>query len=302
MDLTKVLSAVLVKALNMTSDEAAALLSNADATEADLIKTVLDKDKERVNRIKTEHHDNGHKKAKAEVLADFEKEIRKEFEVQDETLTGKPLIEHIIKTKSGSGQSAGVTEDAIKKHELYIKLQDDHKKALTDTVKEWKEKYANLEKSQQRASTETQIKELAITELKAMNAILPEDERVATQQIGWFVRDVLEGKDFEKRNDRWVVLKDGKVVEDDHGNAVELSNYIKSIANNSFAFKATNVGGNAGNKDERGSGGGGNDKFGGRAIPKTAEELTKIITDTTIPYEQRQAISDAYDAAQTPVE
>lgn len=59
MDLSKVLTAVLVTAFNMPGDEVAALLSKADVSEEDLTKTILDKDKERVNRVKTDQFDKG---------------------------------------------------------------------------------------------------------------------------------------------------------------------------------------------------------------------------------------------------
>lgn len=293
MDFKQILVAFLVKSKYVTSDEAAALLDNADATEATIIADLAERDKTRIKAIQTDYHDKGHKKAKSEVLEEFETEIRKAYNIEDATLKGKDLITKIISDqKPQEGAPAELTDEAVKKHPLYISMQDTHKAALKAVKTEWETKYNTLESSQQRAAILSDVRKDIESHFNALNPIFNEDAKIAAKQRALFDREVTEGVEYEKQGNRWVILKDGKVLEDGHGNAIELNDWIQSKASEMFAFKKTDVGGNAGNKNN-----GGNPDAPTtlkHPIPKNLEEYATFMADKTIPIEERTAVGDVY--------
>ena len=90
---------------------------------------------------------------------------------------------------------------------------------------------------------------------------------------------------------------EGKVVQDAHGNSRSFEDIVKEQASGLFEFKANNGGSGAGNGNGNGGQGGGSGN-GSHTIPKTFEELEKVMSDTSISIEDRSNIMAEYEKAQ----
>ena len=129
-----------------------------------------------------------------------------------------------------------------------------------------------------------------------MNPILPATKEIADKQVNNFVNSLKGSFNFDIQGDRVVVLdKEGKVVQDAHGNSRSFEDIVKSEAGGLFEFKANNGGAGAGNEGGQGGGGAG---AGGYTIPKNFEELEKMMQDKSIKPEDKSNIMAEYDKAQ----
>lgn len=297
LDFKKIALALVVKAYNVTTDRAAEILNDADEdrTDNDAITDILELNKAKIKETRTKAFDDGHKKATAEAMTAFEQSIRDEYEVSDTTLKGADLIKSVVQSQNKQeGNGTPLTEDAVKKHPLYIQLQDEKKAAVKKVTEELTQKVTEVEKGYKQKETLTKVKEEAVREFLGLNPILPEDATLATNQQSLFVQSLITGKNFEIQNGRTVILDEtGKVLEDDHGNAITLKDLVKTSATQTFAFKKTDVGGNSGN----------NNKKPGEVITgvpqfKNEDAYIKYATDPTVSLADRTAAAQAWETTQ----
>ncbi len=299
MDYKEILRGVLANAYKMADGEVSELLEKTDV--AEITNTILEKDKSRISDLGKTKFQDGYKKAKGEALTDFEKSLREKYKVSDETLQGESLIETIVTnnvteaTKGNDGKKGTITEDEIKKHPLYLKLESDKAKAVADNTKEWEAKLTEAQSGFQKANIFSTVKDKALSMLSGDNYVLPEDAEIAENQKSWFLKD-LTGFEYERTDDgNTYPIKDGKRIEDAHGHAVTLDEFLKGKLAKSFPIKINNGGANAGNNNNAGANGG---SSGSGAIgkPKNIDELSKIVNDTSIPLADRQKAMAEFEA------
>lgn len=299
MDYKEILRGVLANAYKMADGEVSELLEKTDV--AEITNTILEKDKSRISDLGKTKFQDGYKKAKGEALTDFEKSLREKYKVSDETLQGESLIETIVTnnvteaTKGNDGKKGTITEDEIKKHPLYLKLEADKAKAVADNTKEWEAKLTEAQSGFQKANVFSTVKDKALSMLSGDNYVLPEDAEIAENQKSWFLKD-LTGFEYERTDDgNTYPIKDGKRIEDAHGHAVTLDEFLKGKLAKSFPIKINNGGANAGNNNNAGANGG---SSGSGAIgkPKNIDELSKIVNDTSIPLADRQKAMAEFEA------
>lgn len=299
MDYKEILRGVLANAYKMADGEVSELLEKTDV--AEITNTILEKDKSRISDLGKTKFQDGYKKAKGEALTDFEKSLREKYKVSDETLQGESLIETILAdhiteaTKGIESKKGAITDDEIKKHPLYLKLESDKSKAIADNTKEWEDKLKEAQKGFEKANIFSTVKDKALSMLSGDNYVLPEDAEIAENQKSWFLRD-LTGFEYERTDDgNTYPIKDGKRIEDAHGHAVTLDEFLKGKLAKSFPIKINNGGANAGNNNNAGANGG---SSGSGAIgkPKNIDELSKIVNDTSIPLADRQKAMAEFEA------
>lgn len=299
MDYKEILRGVLANAYKMADGEVSELLEKTDV--AEITNTILEKDKSRISDLGKTKFQDGYKKAKGEALTDFEKSLREKYKVSDETLQGESLIETILAdhvteaTKGIEGKKGAITDDEIKKHPLYLKLESDKSKAIADNTKEWEDKLKEAQKGFEKANIFSTVKDKALSMLSGDNYVLPEDAEIAENQKSWFLKD-LTGFEYERTDDgNTYPIKDGKRIEDAHGHAVTLDEFLKGKLAKSFPIKINNGGANAGNNNNAGANGG---SSGSGAIgkPKNIDELSKIVNDTSIPLADRQKAMAEFEA------
>lgn len=302
-DAKKLLRALLAKAYKKQDTEIDPILS--DDTDDQTAETILTGwDQNRVAELQKPKpgttFQDGYKKAKAEVLTDLEGQIKTKFGI-DEDLTGMDLIERVA-TKATPGEgSAKLTDDQVRAHPVYQTAEQAFKKQLKEKDTTWEAKLKEVETGYNKDKTFSTVSKKALEVLTGMNPVLPADPKVAQTWQNKFV-DAFREYDYEVQDgNRIVVMKDGKVVNDPHGNSLEFEDLIKSKAPEFFEFKANNGGGNAGNGkpgDSGNQGGAGGNKGypAGVVKPKTMDDLTKLVNDPKLSLDDRNTIMATYEA------
>lgn len=298
MDLSKVITGLLSKAYKLDNGEIAELLKDGEGiTEDTILDLILEKDTARVASIKksidtTGKFQEGYAKAKKEERSAFEKELKEKLGVESE-LTGVELVEDIVAKKAEKGAKIANDED-VKKHPVYQALDTRFKADVKAKEDEWKEKYTSLESTYQKKEKFGSIKEKALSLLDGMKPVLPDDTEVANTWKSTFV-GALEGYEFEEQGSKVIVMKDGKVVDDSHGNTLTLEELVKNTAPKFFVFQKNNGGSNGGGQGQQGGGSNGGAYPAGISKPKTFEDLEKIMNDTTLKTEDKAIVMETWD-------
>lgn len=303
MDFLTIITGLLSKAYKLDQGEIDALLQGDDTiTEEQVITRLLERDANRVTALKkasdmTGKFQEGYAKAKKEERAAFERELKEKWEIDSE-LTGIDLIQHILEVKApeaGKGKTA-LTDDDVKKHQAYQALEAKYKKDLKAKDDDYTAKIEEINNKRSKEETFNTVKAKALTLLEGLNPILPGTPEVASNQKNWFI-SALQGMDYEIQGDRVVVMKDGKVVEDEHGNSVDFDSFVKSSAAKVFEFKKSNGGQNPKPGGEGGQGGQGGDGAypAGITKPKTFEEFAGIMNNQSLSPADKQVVSETWE-------
>ena len=299
-----IITGLLSKAYNQDTGKIAELLKNgeelSEEQQTENLNKILELDTQRVENIKKsvstkEFIEQGYNKAKGEVLTKFEKDLKEKFGIESDK-TGQDLVDFIVSEKAEKGGQGGeITEDAIKRSKFYQDLESKARKDVADLKTEYETKIGEIENGYKYEKTFSDVSQKALTIFSGLNPILPTSKTVADNQVKIFV-DSLKGFKFDKQDDRIVVMDtEGKVVQDAHGNSRSFEDIIKEQASGLFEFKANNGGSGAGNGNGEGGQGGGS---GSHAIPKTFEDLEKVMGDASISIEDRSNIMAEYEKAQ----
>jgi hypothetical protein len=282
---------------NMPAGEIAELLKSSDesitedsvkeaiesAKTEDGMKTFLEKDKARVSSLKKAGFDDGHKKASKEALTALEKEAKEKFGIADD-LKGLELIEAIHSLNREAPKKGEVTDDDVKKSKLFIDLQESFKKGVEEKENEWKSKFEQRESEYKRKEVFSTVKDKGLTIFESLNPVLSENADIAANQKNLIV-NALDGYDYQFQDERIVVLdKEGKIIEDAHGNRVEFSDLVKTVGSKFFDFKVGPEKKFPNNKDEK--------KPLTFTVPKSSDEFVKLINNPDLSYEDRKAIID----------
>lgn len=307
--MSKVLTALLSKAYNLTTEQAAELLKKSDEEQE---TEVLALDAARVKEWKdaaTKRFDDGHKKGKSESLSAHEKGLREKYGIS-EPLTGEDLIGAIITTeaeKAGkSGKPGEITADIIRKHPEYLKMESKFKDELSKVTTDWEGRYKEAETRFNKQSKFSQVRSKALDLLDSLNPVLSADKAKAARQKGDFIRD-LEGYDFDITDDGKVLVldKDGAPLQDQHGHTRSFEDFAKELASARYDFAE------AGQQQSSPANGGKKTiTVGGKTFPfkkadgttkelpkpKNQEELTAVIRSNDYSPEEKKAVNEAFKA------
>lgn len=282
----------LSKTLNMDEDGVASLY-NEDGTglKDESLESVLNRDVERVKSLKPDTKklfDDGYKKAQSETLSRFEKEFKEKFKF-DSDKQGIDLITEYVASQGKKGNA--LDEDAVKRHPLFIQLQDAKQKEVEAAIKAEQDKFNSYVSEQKKKETFSTVSNKALDVFKGLKPILSSDAEKARNQESILLRD-LQQYDFEDQNGEIVVLKEGKVLTDAHGNRVKFNSLVKSTADKYYDFHKA---------EERSAPGNGKETTKTTTatdfqfeVPKNEEEYVQMITDVKRPYAERAAIQEAY--------
>ena len=295
MEIQKILTGVLAKTLNLGDGEIAELIKDGEGVkESDIIQKILDLDVQRVEKIKTsvdgkEKFQEGYKKGKEESLSKLEKQIKEKFGIQSDKL-GVELVEEVISEKS---KPVETDEETVKRSKTYQDLETRLKAELKTQKETYEQQIADINFQTQREKTLSVANKKALEIFAGLEPVLPTSKQVADNQIGWFLKS-MEEYEFDVQDDRIVVMKDGKVVQDGHGNSRTFDEIVKDKAGKFFEFKKNNGSGN--------DGGGGNPPAGnpdgypdGIQKPKNLEELTAILNDPAIDSKAKVVVAETFD-------
>lgn len=238
------------KMFNWTEAEAKERLFEGEELKEDYADIILEADKARIQKLKDErsqYHDTGFKKA--------EKQFKSYAEETFKKLTGysgsEDNFEAMFATwheaeKKKLVKNVEVSEDAVKKHPAYIALE-------TTTIP--KSQFDELQKSFEQFKTDRQKAEVmgvvtgrAWDVVTQKNPILSENPTVADNRRRDFLAK-FSGFDYELTDDNKIIVsKDGKRLEDEHGNFKPFETVVLELAALNFDFRAQGEKGQAGNK------------------------------------------------------
>ena len=299
-----IITGLLSKAYNFDNGKIAELFKDGETElsedqQKEILQKLLDEDAKRVEAIKKsvdkkDAFQDGFKKAKSEVFKDFEKELKEKFGLESDKM-GLELVEELVSKKSEGGQGGDLTEDAIKRSKVFQDMESNLKKQITTVKTEYETKINEIQDGYKAEQTFSNVSQKALQIFNGLNPILPQNKTVADNQVKIFVNSLKDFK-FDVQDERIVVMdKDGKVLEDGHGNSRSFEDIVKETASGLFEFRANNGGSGSGN-GRQGQGGSGSSYAG--SVPKTFEELEKVMSDTSISIEDRSNIMADYEKAQ----
>lgn len=268
-----------VKSLNITDEQFAEIVYSDDkqTIKENAIEELLRIDAERINNAKklskereTELHDKGYKKAQAESLSKFEKDLKDEFGVSESTSQGKDLVKEIIAKIT---KDTNLPDDKVKLHPLYVQLErklgsEYVAKAEYDKVIGEFDGYKNQIVKDKVLNV---IKTDGASIFRSLKPVLSKDPAKALNQELDFLGK-LSSYEYELQEDGNHIIKvDGKRIETPQGYPVKFSDFVKDQAGKLYDFEVQGQRQNAGNQ-----GGGSNFK-----LPTTKEEYTKAMANAT---------------------
>lgn len=299
-----IITGLLSKAYNFDNGKIAELFKDGETElsedqQKEILQKLLDEDAKRVEAIKKSvdtkpAFQDGFKKAQGEILTKFEKDLKEKFGLESDKM-GLELVEELVSKKSEGGQGGDLTEDAIKRSKVFQDMESNLKKQITTVKTEYETKINEIQDGYKAEQTFSNVSQKALQIFNGLNPILPQNKTVADNQVKFFVNSLKDFK-FDVQDERIVVMdKDGKVLEDGHGNSRSFEDIVKETASGLFEFKANNGGSGSGNGGQGQSGSG--SSYAGN-VPKTFEELEKVMSDTSISIEDRSNIMAEYEKAQ----
>lgn len=269
-----ILTGLLTKAYNKSSDEIAELLydKSADSEEVtlkeDALNLVLDLDEKRVNRLKSDVKPDGetlkqiHDRSLKEAREEFEKEIKKKYGMQSSS-KGLDLIQEIVDQVS----ECDISDEKVKSHPLYLELEQLKSKEDYEALQQEFEEYKS---NQDRMARLGRIRSDALGIFSGLNAIESPNQVVATNRREDFLRK-FESYDYELKDDgNHLILRNGARLEDKHANPIRFADFVKDQATLYYDFAQSGDKGNAGNQPVHTS------RIG---IPKTKEEYLKQMSE-----------------------
>lgn len=276
------ITAFIGRTLNIPAEEVAALFK-ADGDEETFNETALDSllkhDATRVQNFTSknqEFFDNGFKKAQKEALSKFEKDIREKFNVTEDK-QGLDLIESVVMAKI-KAQGVELDEEKIKRSDVYLKTVERLTKEKDDTVNDAITKYKTLEQTIASEKINSTIRSSAKEIIMSLNPILPEGKTAdgkskADIQVERLIDELISQHQFEVKGDKTLIIKDGKVMEDPHGNLVDFKKYVSEKASYVWDFKEGEARRGTGNNNDNDDATGAKKGYQGPAITSSEQYM-----------------------------
>lgn len=240
MEIKDFLSGVLSKTLSMDEAGVASLFNEDGTIKDESLQTVLDLDVKRIAGIKPDtkkYFDDGYKKASSEILNKRDKELQEKFGIKSDKI-GVDLINEII-SEQVKKSGADLNDEAVKKHPLFISTVDKLQKEKEEAIQAESEKLNSFQTELKRKETFGIVAKNAIKYLDSLNPILYDDAALAENQKSIVIEKLQSNYEYDIQGDKTIVLKDGKVLEDDHGNRIPFEKVVKSISDKYFKYHVT---------------------------------------------------------------
>lgn len=295
--------AFLAKTLNIAPEQIAELLYQksddgiltSDFRE-DSLSELLALDKQRIAELSkkgAQAHDNGYKRAQAEVSEKWETGIRAALNLPD-GLIGEDLIaaaKEAFEKQKPKGKVE--TDEDVKKHPLFLQTEAAFKRQLEDLARQKDEEFGAYKAKQEgerlRGSAKAKAKEI----LLSLGPVLEQDAAIVETRIKNFLGE-FDSLDFQElENGGFLPIKDGQRLENEHGHPTEFSALAEAIAKRHFVFQKQDPKGQAGNKSHPYAPQQNSTWTG--AMPKTSEDLWAL--HGTLSVEDGEKLLAAWDGA-----
>jgi hypothetical protein len=244
---------------------------------------------EQSKRVKLKF-DDGYKAAEKKIKSDLEKELKDEYNIETD-LQGLDLVKHIIEAQApeSKGGKSKLTDEEVKKHPIYLKLEADKKKEAETLNKDWDTKLKAEQESRNYEKLLVDMDDEAIKLFKEIGEpILPEDKAIADKHVKRLLLDELKtGRKFQKTEAGYLILDaDGKRVEDQAGNPVTLKDLVTNTARSNFQFKAAqdrNSPANKNGQQQQQQQQQGQKKYAGKPPANASDYMNTLLDETLEP-------------------
>jgi len=254
----ELLTGLLTKAYNKTSEEISALLyEKADDSDEVTLKEGaldlgLDLDTKRVEKLKSSatldktQIKNLRDQHIKEIMEDFEKKIKAAYGIES-TSKGLDLVKEIIDQVS----ECDISDEKVKTHPLYVELEKLKSREDYDTLQN---DFNDYKLNQDKISRLTKIKSNVLSIFSSLNPIQSENPVVAQNRREDFLNK-FDQYDYEpQESGDHLILKGGNRMDDQHGNPIKFADFVKGLAELNYDFAQSDQRGNAGNQGGNGSG------------------------------------------------
>ncbi len=283
MDYKELTIKVLTEVFNETSDKLSELIETTDGEiKSDASILLVNKFADKVKSFKeeaktkfTEGQESGYSRAKKEVMTEFEKDVKKTFDV-DSDLTGLELVTEVV-NKNSKKQTTKPTSEQVKSSPEYLDLENkfNNLKGIDEKFTALQSEHDQFKSTMEREKVLAVVKQKALSHLDALNPILPQDPVKKSNQKNIFLNFFTDYDYIIEDNEIKGIKKGEQRVEDKVGNALNFNQFVEVKANELFDFNQQGAKGSAGNK-EGGNGSATGDDFD---MPKTKKEYTELMRE-----------------------
>lgn len=289
------LTAVLTTFYKQSKEQVAEILKDG-ATPAEILSSIEALDKVRVKTItttaETNKYQEGYKKAKGEERTAVETEVKAHYGIESD-LKGTELFDYIAAEKAK--ESGATTEDAIKKTPTYQALESKYKKEVSETKKTYEDKIKEMESGYKNELSFNEVGANSLSMLNGLSAVIPKTAAVAETQRKNFLNELKNGYSYERNGNTFLVSKDGKLLQDEHGHTLSYEDHVKTVAANHFEFAANNGGENPGGDAATQAAAAAASAYPKNVTkPKNEAEYQKIMVDKNIPAADRRKVADTW--------
>lgn len=274
----KLMLPFLVKALGLTEEQIKEKGMTADG--------VTDLEKEYGKKLKA-RFDDGHKAAEGKSQKSLNDLAKTVFGVETEGKTLQETLEAIKTTYTPPGDPSKITDNDVKKHSLYLQIEQRAKKA-EDDLKTANENYdSRITKEVARLNLQ-QRAESALTELKA---ILPTHEGQKKVMVDQY-RNAFANIEERKEGDQSYYYEGDKRLEDNMGNPLSWDQVKKQRAEQFFELGTPD-------RDPVNPPKPGDKPPVARTLqPKTEAELIAVLADDSVSLEDQNKAKAYWDSTQ----
>jgi hypothetical protein len=242
-----VLKSFVAKAYNKSETEIDGLITDETGVRDDGFENLLTLDTSKTKRLKGDSQtmfDKGYQKAEAEIKSKAEKSFKEKTGFNEDAESFEELLDKYIEKQATAPKKSVLTDDDVKKHPAYLALEKERvPKAEYDKVKtEFEDYKAGVSRNEKMNS----IKSKVLNKFNTFQIEQIENPTVKAKRTDLFLRE-FDGYDYEMDGDNVIIIKDGKRLEDDHGNLVQFDKFIENTAQEHFVFLKQSPKGSAGN-------------------------------------------------------
>lgn len=274
----EVLTYLATKQFNLTEEEVKEIIMDGEELRENAADMLLERDKQRIAKLKEERekkYNEGYQTAEKKFKSHAEELFKKKTGYNGTEDNFEAMFDTWFdKTKAELGKKKEVTEDDIKRHPLFIDLES--KSISKDQYDKLQQDFETYKREQARNTTMSVITDKAWAVVAAKNPILSENPTVAENRRKDFLSKFCT-YDYDFQDDKIVILKDGKRLEDAHGNLKQFDNFVMELAEMNFDFRKQDDKGNAGNINKPN----GTNVISVNLNPKTDEEYNKAMDAVT---------------------
>jgi len=242
-----VLKSFVAKAYNKSETEIDGLITDETGVRDDGFENLLTLDTSKTKRLKGDSQamfDKGYQKAEAEIKSKAEKTFKEKTGFSEDADNFEEMLDKYIEQQTKNPKKSALTDDDVKKHPAYLALEKERvPKADFEKVKaEFEDYKAGVSRNEKMNS----IKSKVINKFNTFQIEQIENPTVKAKRTDLFLKE-FDGYDYEMDGDNVIIIKDGKRLEDDHGNLVQFDKFIENTAQEHFVFLKQSPKGSAGN-------------------------------------------------------